>query len=89
MSILALIGINILPLTGKTYLMNSNTISVLVQPTMKAVVILELGTTTIQSCTTERELQVHSHDANINNENNDVYIFRNFFRCKTICSNFQ
>ena len=69
--------------------MNSNTISVLVQPTMKAVMILELGTTTIQSCTTERELQVHSHDANINNENNDVYIFRNFFRSKTKFSNFQ
>ena len=58
MSILALIGINILPLTGKTCPMNSNTISVLVQPTMKAVMTLELGTTTIQSCTTERELQV-------------------------------
>ena len=58
MSILVLIGINILPLIGKTCLMNSNTISVLVQPIMKAVMTLELGTTTIQSCTTERELQV-------------------------------
>ena len=81
MSILALIGINILPLTGKMSLMNSNTISVLVQPTMKAVMILELGTTTIQSCTTERELQV-SFDANINNNNNISYISRSFFTVK-------